>query len=470
MPNYELGFTSLEREINIDHLPVSGCLPTWLSGTLVRNGPAKFEVGPQVFRHWFDGFSMLHCFTFKDGFVSYANKFLHSRDYRESISQGKITMAGFATDPCRSIFKRAFSFFFRRPFTDNGNVNVARIADHYIAMTETPLSIEFDPRTLKTIGVFDYGKDKMSGAMTTAHPHFDFERSLTINYIVELSRISKYKVYCIPAGRLQRELIGAVPVREPAYMHSFGMTENYVILAEFPLVVNPLRLLLAGKPFIENYQWKPSRGTRFLLVNKRDGSVRSYSSEAFFAFHHVNAFEKGGDIFVDIASYTDSSIIEALYLERLRAGDLVPRAELRRYRLPADGKTADYELLTTESIELPRINYRLSNARDYRYAYGTGNRPDRPADFPDQLVKVDVHERSAKVWWQENCYPGEPVFVPAPHSAAEDDGVVLSIVLNAAKGNSFLLVLDAASFTEVARAEVPHHIPFGFHGQFFHDD
>jgi len=27
-------------------------------------------------------------------------------------------------------------------------------------------------------------------------------------------------------------------------------------------------------------------------------------------------------------------------------------------------------------------------------------------------------------------------------------------------------VLDAADLTELARAEVPHHIPFGFHGQF----
>ena len=33
--------------------------------------------------------------------------------------------------------------------------------------------------------------------------------------------------------------------------------------------------------------------------------------------------------------------------------------------------------------------------------------------------------------------------------------------------SSFLLVLDAESFAERARAEVPHHIPFGFHGQFF---
>ncbi|MFL5590598.1 MAG: carotenoid oxygenase family protein [Ktedonobacteraceae bacterium] len=60
--------------------------------------------------------------------------------------------------------------------------------------------------------------------------------------------------------------------------------------------------------------------------------------------------------------------------------------------------------------------------------------------------------------------PGEPVFVAAPDAISEDEGIVLSIVLDGRKGTSFLLVLDAASFTEIARAEVPHHIPFGFHG------
>ena len=29
-----------------------------------------------------------------------------------------------------------------------------------------------------------------------------------------------------------------------------------------------------------------------------------------------------------------------------------------------------------------------------------------------------------------------------------------------------MLALDAKTLTEMARADVPHHIPFGFHGQF----
>ena len=44
--------------------------------------------------------------------------------------------------------------------------------------------------------------------------------------------------------------------------------------------------------------------------------------------------------------------------------------------------------------------------------------------------------------------------------------MLLSVVLDAEAERSFLLVLDAADLPELARAEVPHHIPFGFHGQF----
>ena len=44
--------------------------------------------------------------------------------------------------------------------------------------------------------------------------------------------------------------------------------------------------------------------------------------------------------------------------------------------------------------------------------------------------------------------------------------MVLSVVLDSAAGRSFLLVLDAGSFEELARAEAPQRIPFGFHGDF----
>jgi beta,beta-carotene 9',10'-dioxygenase len=86
-------------------------------------------------------------------------------------------------------------------------------------------------------------------------------------------------------------------------MHSFGMTERYLILAEFPLVVDPLRLLFSGQPFIRNYLWEPDRGVRFHVVEKEGGRlVRTARGAAFFAFHHVNAFEEGDEVVVDIVA------------------------------------------------------------------------------------------------------------------------------------------------------------------------
>jgi carotenoid cleavage dioxygenase-like enzyme len=121
------------------------------------------------------------------------------------------------------------------------------------------------------------------------------------------------------------------------------------------------------------------------------------------------------------------------------------------------------EPLTDGSLELPRIDYGRRNTRDYAYAYFTG----ADGDWIDSLVKVDVRDGSRSEWREDGCYPGEPVFVREPNAGAEDGGAVLSVVLDANAGRSFLLVLDAGTFEELARAEAPHHIPFGFHGQHF---
>lgn len=464
--NFQLGFSTLDDEINLESLPVRGTIPQWLSGTLIRNGPAKFEVGKEKFRHWFDGLAMLHKFSFKEGTVTYANRFLESNAYKSSIETDKIKYKEFATDPCRSIFKRVSSMF-SSEFTDNANVNITKIASHFVAMTETPLPVEFDPETLKTIGIFSYD-DKIDSSITTAHPHHDFMRKEGINYTTKISRTSSYNIYRIADGTDRRNLISSIPVEEPAYMHSFGMTENYVILVEFPLMVKPLDLLLGGKPFIENFSWRSDKGTRFIIINRQNGDlVGTYTSDSFFAFHHVNSFEKEGEIVVDIVAYSDSSIINALYLDILRGErpGTIPVSHLRRYHIHLQGGAVEHDVLSDESLELPRINYKQYNTKDYHFVYGISTYGAN--NFANQLIKVDISQRTSKRWFEEGCYPGEPVFVTAPNGVKEDDGVILSVVLDVPNSKSFLLILDATTFKEIARAEVSHHIPFGFHGKYF---
>ena len=461
------GFNSLDEEVHIDSVPVTGTVPSWLHGTLVRVTPALMDGGGKTIKHWFDGAAMLNAFGFGDGGVSYGSRFLQT-DYLGDVRRGEANF-GFGADPCRSLFKRVMSMNDVNKF-DNANVNLQELGRRYIAMTETPLPVEFDPKTLKTLGKPAWPDKDAYGQVTTAHPHYDYERDEVVNYTAHFGPRTSYKVYAAAEVGAKRRLIGSLPVKRPGYMHSFGMSERYVVLAENPLVVNPMSVPLSKKPFIDNYRWEPERGTRLIVMDRHTGELQGiHETEAMFCFHHVNSFERDGELVVDLIAYDDPAVIHMLDLDQLRAGEPTPisGSVLRRYRIKLDGSGVESEDIATEvSPELPRINYRRNNLRDYRWMYATNY---GEGDWVDELVKVDVTTGESKRWAEPGCYAGEPVFIDRPGGTAEDDGVVLSVVLDAATERSFLLMLDAGTFEEVARAEAPHHIPFGFHGQFFRD-
>jgi carotenoid cleavage dioxygenase-like enzyme len=452
-----VGFQSLDRETHVDGLPVEGRLPAWLQGSLLRTGPAKWEVGNRPMNHWFDGFAMLHRFSFSDGQVSYANRFLETRAWRAARDHGRMEYAEFATDPCRSLFQRVTAMFSPQ-LTDNANVSLVKLGQRFIAMTETPIPVQFDPDTLAAAGV----AYRAPGQLTTAHPHLDRSTRGMLNYAAKLGPRSSYRFFHLPPDAAEPQVIASREVREPAYMHSFGLSERWLILAEFPFRVNPLRLATSGRPYIENYRWKPDLGTRFHLFDRRTGAhAGPFETDACFGFHHANAYEEGEEVVADICVFPDAGIVEDLYMERLRAGKPVTRPHLERFRLSVASGRVARERLIDESLDLPRINYPRVNERPYRYAWGAG----AEGGWFDRIVKADVVQRRATVWAQDGASPGEPVFVGAPDAKDEDEGVLLSVVLSA-DGNSFLLVLDARSMEELARASVPHHIPFGFHGMF----
>lgn len=460
-----LGFETLHEETRIDSLPVSGELPAWLAGSLLRTGPAKFEAGERRMRHWFDGLAMLHNFSFADGSVSYANRYLQTKSYRAAAA-GQIEYSEFATDPCRSLFKRAMTIFDPK-LTDNCNVNLVKLGERYVAMTETPIPVQFDPETLATAGV----AWAVPGELTTAHPHLDRTTGGMLNYAAKLGPRNQYRFFGLAPDGSDPEVLASMPTREPAYMHSFGLTERWFVLAEFPFVVNPLRLALSGKPYIENYRWKPDLGTRFTLIDRTTGETKGpFTTDACFGFHHVNAYEDGDDVICDICTFADAGIVEDLYLDHLLAGKPIAKPELTRFTISTAAGTVSGERLVEEAIDLPRINYMRCSERPHRYVWGAGTDPAREGGFFDRIVAVDVEERSTGIWSEPGCFPGEPVFISEPGAEAENEGVLLSVVLDATDETSFLIVLDAATLAERARARVPHHIPFGFHGQFTASD
>ncbi|KAL3067660.1 hypothetical protein OYC64_022076 [Pagothenia borchgrevinki] len=116
-----------------------------------------------------------------------------------------------------------------------------------------------------------------------------------------------------------------------------------------------------------------------------------------------------------------------------------------------------------KGLELPGINYNF-NAKKYRYFYASKM---ELSAHPSKIAKFDVVSRNLLEWHQENCFASEPVFVASPGAVEEDDGVILSSVISPDPNISpFMLVLDAKTFTEIARASIDADVHMDLHGLF----
>lgn len=75
----------------------------------------------------------------------------------------------------------------------------------------------------------------------------------------------------------------------------------------------------------------------------------------------------------------------------------------------------------------------------------------------------------AVLTWKEHdeVIPGEAAFVPRPGATEEDDGVLVAGVTDTREGKrDFLVVLNAKTLQEIARAEVDAHVPHLIHALF----
>ena len=57
-------------------------------------------------------------------------------------------------------------------------------------------------------------------------------------------------------------------------MHSFGMTDRYAVLAEFPLLLNPLKLAAGSAVVHRELHLEARAGTRFLVIDRHTGGVK----------------------------------------------------------------------------------------------------------------------------------------------------------------------------------------------------
>jgi carotenoid cleavage dioxygenase-like enzyme len=464
---YRAGFRTQREELTDVRLSVEGSLPDWLRGTLVGNGPGQFEVGDRDLVHWFDPLAMVRRVEVADDGVWYTNRFVRSRDFAFARKHGKVRTPFPGTSPDRPVWTRLQQTL-TGEFPDNPIIGVQRLGDHLLAVTESPWGLVLDPETLETTGRVDL-TDGLDCDLTLAHLHHEPATETFLELGVSYGRGATYTLARRPTDGGSPTPLARLRFDDAPYVHSFAVTERYAVVTVPPFGLDTRKLLtgaLTGGTFLDAFT-ALGGPTRFVVLDRETGAHEAtVEGPPAFVYHHANAYEDGDDLVVDLVAFPDERAVTGLTLANLRADapDL-PAGDLVRYRLPLDGGDAERRTLHAGPVEFPTIAYRRRNGRPHRYVYLTETMGG--SSLPTDLTKVDVRDGTVRRWRDTGTHPGEALFVPAPEPAAEDDGVLLSVVLDPGADRSELVCLDAATLSELARAPLPHRLPYGFHGQFY---
>ncbi|ORY56358.1 beta,beta-carotene 9',10'-dioxygenase [Pseudomassariella vexata] len=383
--------------------------------------------------------------------------------------------------------------------------------------TDTNTVKEMDQNTLEPIGLATQDRlhPLLRGPLSCAHAQRDPETGDMFNYNLEMGASCVYRIFRANAATGTTDILATVSEAgvKPAYIHSFFLSPSFVILCvpSTHLRGNGLQVIWhrniidAIEPFDEN------RVCKWLVIDRKGdlGVVATFESPAGFFFHSINSFEERdtvtGDtvVYCDAIEYPTTDVIRAFEMDVLLRNEGMTQnfwgdetrnrnslARLVRHKLVVPNSSVSgtsaasvsrrstipmtldktLEIKAPHAGELPTINPEYATKK-YRYVYSLPNRGF--STLLDSIAKTDL-ETCETVFWDnpKGHTPGEAIFVPRPRSKddgeegelAEDDGVLLSVILDGFGKTSYLLCLDAKTMKELGRAECGWAVAHGFHG------
>jgi torulene dioxygenase len=366
------------------------------------------------------------------------------------------------------------------------------------AKTDNSRYKKIDPETLEPLGIANQTAlhQDLNGPLSASHAKSDPVTGDMYNYNFSFAPKPTYRVFRVSAETGETTILASFPGR-PTYMHSFFLSADYVIICTWNAHLSP-EGFAKGSYMGALKDFDPSLPAKWYVVDRKQGRglVATYESDAFFCFHTINAWEEQStsdptktDVIAECVSFENTDPMKKLYYELLLSSSTDPEArpsanarnnggkiqsKISRFRLPAIPSTnsdSDFgsalraplisTTLQTLSPELPTLNPSYVT-RPHRYTYAVIDRG--LSTFFDGIMKFDSISQETLIWSAHAQSPGEPIFVPDPQGEREDDGVLLSVVLDGLIGNSYLLVLDAKTLSQVGRASVEGVVAFGFHG------
>ena len=444
-------FAPVTEEITAVDLPVTGRLPTELSGRYVRNGPNPLGLDEPV-QHWFLGPGMVHGVRLRDGRGEwYRNRWVRSGQVAEALGEA------WPGGPVHAGMDFA------------ANTHILAHAGRLLATVEAgPLPYQLTDE-LDTVGPCDFDGTLPGGY--AAHTKLD-RRTGDLHAVA----------YFWGWDHVQHVVVGAdgrvsdatdVPVADGPMMHDFALTERYVVLFDLPVTFS-IDAAAAGAQL--PYTWNPVHPPRVGLLPRKGTcrAVRWFPVDPCWVFHTLNAYDDGDRVVVDLCRY------EGVYDLSSLAGQ--GPLTLDRWVVDPAAGAVGRQCLDDRQQEFPRVDDRLLS-RPHRYGYSAAFGPLSPdavrpsgavADdaFAHAVLKHDLATGTVQIHdFGPDAVAGEAVFAPASATADEDDGYVMTFVHEPDRGATDLVVLAAQDFTgpPVARVHLPVRVPLGFHGSWLAD-
>lgn len=222
------------------------------------------------------------------------HKQIESEAYKAAKKNQKICYREFSEAPKPDNFLSYIGdlakLFSGASLTDNPNTGVVKLGDgRVVCLTETIKgSIVIDPDTLETVEKFHYTDSLMGFIIHSAHPIVNDEEFITL--LPDLINPG-YLVVKMEPGTNERKVIGRVDCRggpAPGWVHSFTVTEHYIIVPEMPLRYCAQNLLKAEPTPLYKFEWHPDSKGFMHVMCKSSGKIVRFLS--FFPTLFINSF------------------------------------------------------------------------------------------------------------------------------------------------------------------------------------
>ena len=418
------------EELTLADLKVNGKIPEELNGRYVRTGPNPIT-GTST--HPFLGDGMLHGMRLRDGKAEwYRNRYVQTP---------------FITDPSVDVLDLSVMMDMK---SSKANTHVMGHAGKILVLEEGHFPYVVDGQ-LDTVGPTDF-----EGALTgsfTAHPKIcpTTGELLAFGY----SALEPYLRYLRVSANGKLVQTENITVGGPTMMHDFNITQNNVIFMDLPAVFN-LELAMTGEMPI---RWDESYPARLGVMprNGNDTQVRWFDINPCYVFHPLNSYEDGDKIIIDVARFS--------HMWKASTMDFPP-PELWRWTIDTVSGKVHEEQVDDRPAEFPRVADSVIGMK-HRYGYLAGmSQTKDPSEASGAILKYDRETGvRSDIEFGRGRTGGEPVFVPAANSSAEDDGYLMTYIYDASSDSSSFVIMDAASMDSepVASIDLPR-IPGGFHG------